>query len=114
MMSTGDPIQDHPHNYYNNPPSNYWKVNVADSVGLVFAVIFVFARCYTKFFVSKVAGWEDYTSVMSLMTFIPFTALNFVLELKFGAGRHSWDLPPEFYNGYLTVGPSPTKIIKLC
>lgn len=47
-----------PHNYV-NPPSNAWKVTVADSVGLVLAVLCVAIRCFTKLRITKSPGSED-------------------------------------------------------
>ena len=100
-MSTG--ILDYPHNYYNKPPSIYWKVNVADYVVLVFALLAVAARFYTKIYITKSSGWEDYTSMISLIAFTTFTISDFIRAFRFGAGRHTWDLPPELYNGNLTA-----------
>ena len=120
-----DPLLDHPHNYYNHPPSNAWMGSTADSVGLALTTIFVFARCYTKFFITKVRGWEDCTStssqvesllrpmlisnradtcILALVTFILFVTFNFVQRFQYGSGRHSWDLPPEYWEGNFWVG----------
>ena len=121
-------ILDHPHNFI-NPPSNAWKGTVADSVGLAFVLIFVILRCYTKLFITKGRGWEDCktistqerrtctkspcadTIILALVCFIVFVSMNFVSDAKFGAGRHSWDIPPSMYNGALTVGnPETTEV----
>ena len=56
-------ILNHPHNYYNNPPSNAWKSTIADSVGLAFALAIVILRCYTKLCITKTRGWEDCKTV---------------------------------------------------
>lgn len=42
-------------------------------------------------------------SVAALLLFIVFVALDFTQRFHYGGGRHTWDLPPEYYNGYLTV-----------
>lgn len=47
------------------------------------------------------------TSVLALAGFIVWFALHIVAKDHYGAGRHSWDLPPEYYNGYITVGIIP-------
>ena len=112
-----------PHNYWNNPPSNAWQVSVADYVGLTIAAILVLARCYTKWGILKRSGWEDCTiptsykcfkdsqlisaadtSVGSLVSLIGFTIANSIQRWRYGGGRHTWDLPPEYFNGYLRVG----------
>ena len=56
-------ILNHPHNYYNHPPSNAWKSTVTDSVGLAFALAAVILRCYTKLCITKTRGWEDCKTV---------------------------------------------------
>ncbi|KAM0796931.1 hypothetical protein BDR22DRAFT_790978, partial [Usnea florida] len=91
-------------NYYNNPPSNAWKSTIADSVGLAFAVVIVMLRCYTKLCITKTRGWDDYTTILALVCFIVFVSMDYTSTARYGNGRHTWDLPPEMYNGYLTVG----------
>ncbi|KAL8815758.1 MAG: hypothetical protein Q9223_005138 [Gallowayella weberi] len=94
----------HPHNYYNNPPSNAWKVSVADCVGLGLVSIVIAARCVTKLRITKSPGWEDFIAVVTWLMFVAFTTLDFVQRFRYGAGRHTWDLPPEYYNGYFRIG----------
>ncbi|KAL8764616.1 MAG: hypothetical protein Q9194_006944 [Teloschistes cf. exilis] len=114
----------HPHNYYNNPPSQGWRVTVADLVSLSFAFVFVLARLFTKFFLVKAPGWDDCTAfevypliqtVLNISAVAIIVALCFAIgrlvvdEIAlhhFGAGRHFWDIPPEYYNGYLTASPN--------
>ncbi|KAL8682197.1 MAG: hypothetical protein Q9186_001734 [Xanthomendoza sp. 1 TL-2023] len=103
----------HPHNYYNNPPSNAWKVSVTDSIGLGLVTIVVAARCFTKLRVTKALGWEDFISVLTWIMFIAFSTLNFVQRFRFGGGRHTWDLPPEFYNGFLRTSTSSSYLYML-
>ena len=30
--------------------------------------------------------------------------MDYTSTARYGNGRHTWDLPPEMYNGYLTIG----------
>ncbi|KAL8951239.1 MAG: hypothetical protein Q9222_002767 [Ikaeria aurantiellina] len=83
-------IPTHPHNYYNSPPSTAWHATVADSVGLGLVTLVIIARCYTKFLITKAPGWEDSK-----------VALEFIHRFDYGGGRHSYDLPPEYYQGFL-------------
>ncbi|KAL8761230.1 MAG: hypothetical protein Q9184_002634 [Pyrenodesmia sp. 2 TL-2023] len=83
-------------NYYNNPPSNAWMVNLTDSVGLVLVTLAVFARCYTKFSIIKAPGWEDYICIAAYAIYVTFVALHFVHHLHYGGGRHTIDIPPEY------------------
>lgn len=46
---------------------------------------------------------DTVASVASLLFFIAFAALNFIKRFHYGGGRHTWDLPPEYYNGTVTV-----------
>ncbi|KAL8968361.1 MAG: hypothetical protein Q9183_002494 [Haloplaca sp. 2 TL-2023] len=83
-------------NYYDSPPSSAWQSSIANSVGLAIVTLVVFARCYTKFLVTKAPGWED-----SYAFFVAFAASDFIQRFHYGGGRHAWDLPPEYYNGNL-------------
>ncbi|KAL8979450.1 MAG: hypothetical protein Q9177_006142, partial [Variospora cf. flavescens] len=74
-------VHTHPPNYI-NPPSTAWMPTTADSVGLALAVVVVAARCYTKFCITKVPGWEDSLPIR----------------------RHLYDIPPSMYYGYFWTG----------
>ncbi|KAL8942235.1 MAG: hypothetical protein Q9211_001479 [Gyalolechia sp. 1 TL-2023] len=93
----------HPHNYYNNPPSQAWKVINTDLITVSFAVIIVLLRCYTKYFITKSSGWDDYTCILALLFAVARTAVDCVGRYELGAGRHFWDIPPEWHNGFLTT-----------
>ncbi|KAL9017481.1 MAG: hypothetical protein Q9185_005194 [Variospora sp. 1 TL-2023] len=104
MPKSQDPlVHTHPPNYI-NPPSTAWMPTIADSVGLALAVIVVAARCYTKFCITKAPGWEDYLSIVALLTFIAFCALNLLQRFQYGGGRHLYDVPPSMYYGYFWTG----------
>ncbi|KAI4274214.1 MAG: hypothetical protein LQ337_004093 [Flavoplaca oasis] len=104
MPRSGDPlVYSTPPNYV-NPPSTAWMATVADSVGLALALIVVAARCYTKFRITKSPGWEDYFSVMALVTFIIYWALNLLQRFEYGGGRHLYDIHPSMYYGYFWTG----------
>ena len=103
-MSTGDYLSSgHVPNYWNNPPTTFWKVYVADSIGLVFALAAVVARCYTKAYVSKSPGWEDYTSIVSFLCFLAFCIMDYVRGTRYGGGRHAWDLPEQYIDPTIQV-----------
>ncbi|KAL8832142.1 MAG: hypothetical protein Q9170_005001 [Blastenia crenularia] len=92
-----------PHNYYNNPPSQDWRVTDTDLVTITIATVIVILRCYTKFLLIKSPGWDDYTCIAGLIAAVARTAVDFVGRYQFGAGRHFRDIPPENYNGYITT-----------
>ncbi|KAI4089975.1 MAG: hypothetical protein LQ339_008461 [Xanthoria mediterranea] len=114
-------MANHPHNYYNSPPSTAWMATVADSVGLGLLMLVILARCYTKLRITKAPGWEDcmfeghretpcLTSLLILMDadtilvaygfFIAMATLEYIHRFHYGGGRHSYDLPPEYYQGW--------------
>ncbi|KAL8685821.1 MAG: hypothetical protein Q9218_007524 [Villophora microphyllina] len=92
-----------PHNYYNNPPSQGWKVITTDLVTISLAFVAVVARCFTKFFIVKAPGWDDYTIIIALCFAIGRLVVDEIALHQYGAGRHFRDIPPEWYNGYLTT-----------
>ncbi|KAI4273741.1 MAG: hypothetical protein L6R35_006384, partial [Caloplaca aegaea] len=87
-------------NYYNNPPSSAWTVSVTDSVGLALVTLVVFARCYTKFAITKAPGWEDYICLAAYAIYVIFVSIHYVHLYDYGGGRHSYDMPPEFMHGF--------------
>ncbi|KAL9577120.1 MAG: hypothetical protein Q9212_006576 [Teloschistes hypoglaucus] len=96
----------HPHNYYNNPPSVGWKVTLTDLISISFAFVFVLARLFTKFFLVKAPGWDDFAIIVALCFAISRLVVDEIALHHFGAGRHYWDIPPEYYNGFLTASLS--------
>ena len=88
-------------------------------MGLVVVSIVIGLRCYTKIRITKTRGWEDCrlrekallplnlrstdTAVLAFLVFVVYAAMHFVGAEYYGVGRHSSDVPPAFYNGYLTV-----------
>ena len=42
--------------------------------------------------------------VLALVAAIGRLTADMVGTHHFGAGRHTWDIPPNYYNGYLIVG----------
>ncbi|KAL9602882.1 MAG: hypothetical protein Q9219_001578 [cf. Caloplaca sp. 3 TL-2023] len=92
-----------PHNYYDNPPSEASRVTNIDLITISLAFATVVLRCYTKFLLIHAPWWDDYTCIIALIVAIGRTAVDFVGQYQFGAGRHFWDIPPEYYNGFLTT-----------
>ncbi|KAI4114859.1 MAG: hypothetical protein LQ345_004437 [Seirophora villosa] len=92
-------LLNHPHNYYDSPPSTAWMSSVTDSVGLVLTTVVILARCYTKFSLTKAPGREDYVCILAYLAFVTYSALHFTQRFQFGGGRHTYDIPPEFFYG---------------
>ncbi|KAL8671375.1 MAG: hypothetical protein Q9168_004123 [Polycauliona sp. 1 TL-2023] len=87
-------------NYYNNPPSNARMVNLTDSVCLALVTLVVLGRCYTKFSILKAVGREDYILFGTYIIYVLFISLRFAHHLRYGGGRHTWDIPPEYLHGF--------------
>ncbi|KAL8665980.1 MAG: hypothetical protein Q9168_007585 [Polycauliona sp. 1 TL-2023] len=104
MPHSNDPlVYSTPPNYH-NPPSTAWMATTADAVGLSLVVIFVAARYYTKYRITKAPGWEDHFSLMALITFIVFWIMNLLQRFDYGGGRHLYDIEPSMYYGYFWTG----------
>ncbi|KAL8634829.1 MAG: hypothetical protein Q9228_007614, partial [Teloschistes exilis] len=59
--------------------------------------------CYTKFFLVKAPGWDDFSIIVALCFAIARLVVDEIALHHYGAGRHFWDIPPAYYNGYLTT-----------
>ena len=49
------------------------------------------------------------TSVGALVSLIAFTIGDSIQVWRYGGGRHTYDLPPEWYNGFLRVSFAITR-----
>ncbi|PNH44913.1 hypothetical protein VD0004_g2861 [Verticillium dahliae] len=60
---------------------------------LVAAIISILLRCYVRIFLIKNFGVDDYFMVVAMVFFALFVT-SVVLGVKYGTGRHHWDLEP--------------------
>ncbi|KXJ86158.1 hypothetical protein Micbo1qcDRAFT_153343 [Microdochium bolleyi] len=69
---------------------------------VVISTLFVATRLYTRFFMSKTPGWDDFIAVLALGVVCSQSAFNIHLS-NHGAGAHMELIPPasilEFYQG---------------
>jgi len=61
----------------------------------VLAFIVVFLRVYTRFFLIRSPGPEDYTIILSMTCSILLT-MGYGIQVKYGIGQHVTDIPQEF------------------
>ncbi|KAL8952791.1 MAG: hypothetical protein Q9222_001295 [Ikaeria aurantiellina] len=72
-------------------PPNLEAVTIGIGVlMIVLTAIVVSARLYTTFFLSRSAGWEDYSCICAVVSLYTYIGLVFYLN-KFA--RHIWDVP---------------------
>lgn len=77
-----------------NVPSRAHGIIVAAIVCSCFSTLFVAVRIWTRVFVNRAVGWDDYAAVITL----PFTIAYGVLlgiATRHGMGLHTWDISPS-------------------
>ncbi|KAL8713319.1 MAG: hypothetical protein Q9220_002518 [cf. Caloplaca sp. 1 TL-2023] len=83
-------------------PSNLEAVTIAIGVlMIVLTAIVVSARLYTTFFLSRSAGWEDYSCICAVISLYTYIGLVFYLN-KFA--RHIWDVPMSWLDAAFFKG----------
>lgn len=84
---------------------------------LIISTMFVAMRLYTKIFLTRSPGWDDYTSVLSWIGAFIWTGLT-IKMVKLGMGRHSWDDNSSIGNQeaylYITFVASITYFAVIC
>ena len=81
---------------FDRPATRIPSYNVIIIIPLVLASLLVFLRIYTRAWISKSLGWDDYTSIISLLLDIPF-CVGLLLTPLYGAGHHAWDVQLKKY-----------------
>ncbi|KAL6716863.1 hypothetical protein ACLMJK_004775 [Lecanora helva] len=85
-----------------NPPSIGYQLTDTNVITIVFAIIAVIARVFTKIYITRNTGWDDYTVVIALCIGIGRTVNDAVGVNEYGMGRHQQDLRPDQIDGLLT------------
>ena len=76
-----------------------WKLTSTDLGTVILASIFVLARLYTKAFIVRHVGWEDFLCVAALLVAIGRTALDIVAVKAWMLGHHIVDVSPSALQG---------------
>ncbi|KAF7861381.1 hypothetical protein EAF04_007946 [Stromatinia cepivora] len=71
--------------------SRAWQLYVAIYVCYPLAFIGVVLRCYVRYFMQKVMGWDDWLMLMSLAIYTTYVG-SVLIGLHYGTGRHQEDL----------------------
>ncbi len=80
-----------------------WKLTSTDLGTVILASIFVLARLYTKAFIVRHVGWEDFLCVAALLVAIGRTALDIVAVKAWMLGHHIVDVPPSALQGEIVA-----------
>ncbi|RVD89555.1 uncharacterized protein DFL_000558 [Arthrobotrys flagrans] len=68
---------------------------IIDIIFFILAVVMVMMRIYTRVFIIRRFGLDDWCIVMALISVAGFTALQFCFLIYGGVGYHIWDVTPE-------------------
>ncbi|KAI9883549.1 MAG: hypothetical protein M1823_004691 [Watsoniomyces obsoletus] len=79
-----------------NPESVYGRVMTAELITLGFALPFVLMRIYTRFFITRAVGWDDFFAVCATGLSITYTIAS-SQDLKDRA-FHAWDTKRSSFN----------------
>ena len=74
-----------------DPPSKVYLDIITQSVCLPIATILTLIRVYTKIYLIRSPGWEDWTAVIGWMGLMIWGALCIASD-RYGSGRHLWDV----------------------
>ena len=85
------------------PESIGWKLTATDLGTVIPALLFVLARLYTKIFLVRQVGWEDYTSIAAMLVAIGRTVLDIVAVQKWFLGHHVKDVPLSALQGEIVA-----------
>ena len=82
-----------------------WRLTATDLGTVIPALLFVVARLYTKAFITKAVGWEDYLSIGALLVAIARTTLDIVAVQVWDLGHHFKDVPLSALRSEAVVVP---------
>ncbi|KAF2664434.1 hypothetical protein BT63DRAFT_89533 [Microthyrium microscopicum] len=80
---------------YINPVTRGKSLLVVDTVLPLFAAIVVCLRIYTRLYIKKWFGFDDFLIILSLVLFVGLSVVINVAVLKYGWDRHVWDIRPD-------------------
>ncbi|KAI4117186.1 MAG: hypothetical protein LQ345_002537, partial [Seirophora villosa] len=76
---------------FENPPGRCYLTVIPCAAIVGVMIIFVFVRMYTKAYILKSIGWDDYTCMFAAVSSVVY--LGFLMALyALGFGVHEWDI----------------------
>ena len=97
-----------------NVQSRAHQINVTIIVCTILSFIFVVVRLFTRYFINKAIGWDDYVAAATLPFVIAYGTL-LGINTRYGMGLHQKDLPDDLqvdYYRWIDIG-SPFYILSL-
>ncbi|RDL40437.1 uncharacterized protein BP5553_00416 [Venustampulla echinocandica] len=85
---------------FENPESIRTIIDFTLGICIGVSSLFVLLRIWTRFFIVKMHGWEDYTMIIAWLMFIAYITLGFLAE-QYGSGIHQWDVPLSHFFKFL-------------
>ncbi|KAI9883866.1 MAG: hypothetical protein M1823_004357 [Watsoniomyces obsoletus] len=82
---------------FDNPESRKELVVIAAIVCPIISGLFLTLRLYTRTFITRTLGWDDYTCMAAMLFAIGFSFSEWQLA-EHGLGTHQWDLPWGVYH----------------
>ncbi|MCJ1266643.1 hypothetical protein MMC22_006528 [Lobaria immixta] len=76
---------------FDNPESRAYETVIVFTIYLTIMMSIFLLRIYSKIFVTRSLGWDDYTCVLGLVGTVASVGI-FSNTLRYGVGRHNWDI----------------------
>lgn len=88
---------------FDNPESIAHRVIIASVLGPVIAIPFCLLRLYTKQWILRQVGWDDYSIVIATILALGFSILT-GYQTTNGLGYHIWDVPADKFYNLMKIG----------
>ncbi|KAH6676001.1 hypothetical protein B0J14DRAFT_587792 [Halenospora varia] len=85
-----------------DPESIGYRVVIAAVFFPVFAILFLLARLYARYFLIKHLHLDDYSIILGWL-FALACSINIILQTRSALGIYVWDLPIDKLTRYLRV-----------
>ena len=83
---------------YVNPPNRGPGLEIICLVFSNLAVFVVATRIFSRLFITRAPGWDDFLIVVGLVFGIAMTVMIIVSNKLYFSGRHIWDVPPSTFS----------------
>ncbi|MCJ1465350.1 hypothetical protein MMC07_003968 [Pseudocyphellaria aurata] len=83
-----------------NPESRAYETIITVTICLAFMMPFFLLRIYSRVFVTRSVGWDDYTCVIGVIGTVAFAGI-FTNMLRYGYAHHGWDVTLGQFQGGL-------------
>ncbi|KAF1835918.1 hypothetical protein BDW02DRAFT_264401 [Decorospora gaudefroyi] len=88
---------------FKDPESIASRLIIASVVGPVITIPLCIVRFYTKRYILRNTGWDDYTIIASTLLALGYSIL-ISIQTTNGLGNHMWDVPTHKFNAFMKIG----------